>query len=64
MKHLAKLQNLRFLSIRSTAVSDNGLQELENLKNLRYLRVNNTSVTDDGIARWKQALPACLVDPY
>ncbi len=48
---IGSLDNLRFLSLAETKISDAGLVHLKALKVLQELHLDNTSVTDNGLVR-------------
>lgn len=47
---LGSLDNLRFLSLAETRVTDAGLQHLLSLKGLQELHLDHTAITDQGLA--------------
>jgi hypothetical protein len=51
MQHLAKVENLNFLDLSETKVTDRGLKELTtgNANNLEFLKLRETRVTDTGL---------------
>jgi hypothetical protein len=64
--HLASLLPLgeiQELAIGDNPITDAGLMKLVSLPNLEWidLRLGNTKVTEDGIARFRKALPNCVV---
>lgn len=58
---LARLPNLRILSLERTSVTDAGLAHLEKLTTLRRLNLTATSVTAAGIAKLRESLPDCKI---
>jgi Leucine-rich repeat (LRR) protein len=54
-------QDVLFLDLAKTPVTDAGLKELTELKNLQKLFLSDTQVTDAGVAELKKALPDCKV---
>jgi hypothetical protein len=56
------LQQLEYLNLYATRVSDTGLESLAALKGLRTLYVWQTRVSDRGLERLRSALPRLRVD--
>jgi hypothetical protein len=56
------LQQLEYLNLYSTGVTDAGLQSLEPLKKLRTLYVWQTAVSSSGLERLRSALPRLEID--
>jgi len=56
LPHLARHANLRFLSLRATAITDQGVDHLRQLTKLERLYLNQTQITD-------AALPSLLAHP-
>ena len=57
LRELAKLQNLKGLSLEDTKITDAGLKNVARLENLQDLWLHNTSITDVGlkeVAKMKQ----------
>ena len=52
-----QLLKLEFLHLGSTAVSDEGLKDLEGLTALKDLRVTRTAVTEKGVEQLQGKLP-------
>src|SRR5262245_55661367 len=50
LKLVARLPQLKFLSLGTTVITDDGLSELKPLTHLKELHVNSTKVTDAGLA--------------
>jgi Leucine-rich repeat (LRR) protein len=50
-----------YLDLSGTQVTNEGLKELKDLKNLRVLSLLNTKVTDEGLKELKEALPMCMM---
>ena len=61
MAHLKGLARLRWLRIKSTHVTDAGLEYLKESANLQRLDLRETKVTDEGVMDFRQALPNCTV---
>lgn len=55
--HLAKLQpiaeQIAWLNLGRTKITDDGLEQLEDMKHLSRLHLENTAITDDGVAHLK-----------
>jgi Leucine-rich repeat (LRR) protein len=47
--HVGRLHRLEILSLRSSEVTDSGLEQLRGLTGLRHLYLGDTRVTDDGL---------------
>ncbi len=58
---LAKLKNLKVLDLSLTALTNDGLKELEALTELTLLDVRKTNVTQKGVDSFKAAVPKCKV---
>ena len=56
-----RLENLRYLNVYATKVSDAGLEHIKGLKNLKRLLVWQSQVTPDGMAKLKESLPECTI---
>ena len=59
---IGKLENLEYLNLYGTKVTDEGLQNLENLKKLKKLYVWQTGVTQAGVDKLKSAVPGIYVN--
>ncbi len=59
--HVAKLTEMRQLSLDFSNVSDKGLQQLEPLTQLELLGLRGTKVTDKGVTRLQRLLPECEI---
>jgi hypothetical protein len=57
LAHLKNLENLEYLNLYGTQVSDAGLEHLKGLKNLRKLYLWESKATNEGVAGLQQALP-------
>jgi hypothetical protein len=53
------LNDLTWLDLRDTRVTDVGLKELGCFKKLAHLLLHNTRVSDAGVAGFQWALPKC-----
>ena len=49
------------VDLRSTKVTDAGLEHLKGLKSLVQLDLNSTKVTDEGVEKLQKALPNCEI---
>ena len=49
LKDVAKLHNLKSLSLDRSNITDAGLKEVAKLQNLKYLSLDNTRITDAGL---------------
>jgi internalin A len=59
---VAKLENLIFLSLKQTQVTDTSLNELAKLQELLVLDLERTKVTKAGVAQLRKALgPNCSI---
>jgi internalin A len=47
--HVGRLRQLRILDLRSSDVTDSGLEQLRGLKRLRHLYLDDTEITDAGL---------------
>lgn len=56
MAHLGSMGNLQILDLRSTAISDAGLQHFTELPELNRLDLRHTQVTPAGVDRLVKAL--------
>jgi hypothetical protein len=56
-----RFRKLKVLRLRSTAVSDAGLETLREIKSLGILSLGGTRVTAAGVARLQAALPHCKI---
>jgi hypothetical protein len=61
IRALAKLKNLKVLDLSLTALTNDGLKELEELTELTLLDVRKTNVTQKGVDSFKAAVPKCKV---
>ena len=57
VSHLTGLENLEYLNLYGTKITDKALDQLSSLKNLKQLYVWQTEVTDDGVAKIKKPCP-------
>jgi Leucine-rich repeat (LRR) protein len=57
--HLAKLKQVKRLSLAGSGISDAGIKHLEGLTNLEALDLRQTKVTAAGVERLQKALPTC-----
>ncbi|MFO0844442.1 MAG: protein kinase [Gemmataceae bacterium] len=62
-KTLAPLGQLNNLHLAGTGLTDASIADMARLKALRHLDVRRTKITADGLARLRQLLPACDIDP-
>lgn len=61
MKHIAKMPNLKSLSLKFTKLTPKGLNNLLPLKSLQLLVVDGTKLSDDDARAFEQAMPDCEV---
>jgi hypothetical protein len=61
MRHVAKMQGVKILSLGGTSVTDRGLEYLAELSSLEQLEVGGDKMTDAGIAKLQKALPNCKI---
>jgi hypothetical protein len=61
LESLVTTAPLHNLSLRQTAVTDAGLVHLAKLPDLKTIDLTETQVTPAGIAKFKKAVPGCLV---
>ncbi len=61
MTELAKLDNLRYLKLSQTDLTDVGLKKLTALKNLRSVGLAKTRVTEVGVNQFQMQLPKCKI---
>ena len=62
MEHVKALQNLEWIHLGKTQVSDDGLRQLDQLKNLQTVIVTFCkSVTDQGVQALRDAIPGVNV---
>jgi Leucine-rich repeat (LRR) protein len=57
LKELRGLQNLTWLDLNETRITDTGFKELSGLKNLTTLSVMSTSTTNAGVTELRKTLP-------
>jgi hypothetical protein len=62
LARLGPLQQLEYLNLYGTRVTDGGLQHLAGLRKLKRLYVWQTGVTPAGVERLRAALPGLQVD--
>ncbi len=55
------LASVKYLSLFSTEVTDEGLENLKELTNLRIVHIISTKITDEGMKDLHQALPNCMM---
>jgi Leucine-rich repeat (LRR) protein len=60
--NLAKLKQVKRLSLAGSGLGDAGIQHLEGLTNLEALDLRKTKVTAAGIERLQKALPKCKIE--
>ena len=58
---MKSLEEMRFLNLSNTGVTDMGVESLRRLTRLEELNLVNTGVTDEGVKKLQQALPNCKV---
>ena len=58
---LTGCEELKWLEIASTAITNSCCDDLVALKNLTYLNVSKTALTDDAIDRLRNAMPMCEI---
>ncbi len=56
------MQNLEYLNLNNTTISDKGLEAIAKLKNLKKVYVWKTNVTAAGIDNLKKKLPEISVE--
>jgi hypothetical protein len=61
LARLAALEQLEFLHLGRTAITDAAIEHLSPLTTLRTLHVTRTGVTEAGAERLRQALPDCEI---
>jgi len=61
VSHLVGMANVKAVWLDSTGIKDDSLDLLATMPNLGNLLLCHTQVSDEGVARFKRALPKCLV---
>jgi Leucine-rich repeat (LRR) protein len=61
MKEVAELENLTYLDLSDTQITDVGLKELAVLKKLTGLSLFGTRITKAGVDELQKALPKCRI---
>jgi hypothetical protein len=61
LAQLAKIPNLKTVTLDGTRISDEGLQHLHAISSLEFVTLRTTAVTSEGIANLKKALPNVIV---
>jgi hypothetical protein len=62
LKLLAGLEQLEWLELDGTRISDASLGVLARLKQLEFLSLGDTQVTREGVAKLKKELTNCKID--
>ena len=57
----ADLENLTYLYLRNTKITDAGLKEVAKMQQLTDLNLDDTKITDENAAELKKTLPKCKI---
>jgi len=61
LRPLEMLHRLKWLSLKGTAITDQGIEIITKFRSLTSLNTSQTQVTQDGVLRLKAALPDCSI---